>query len=240
MARAADPARGDQRLGVAHLRRQRVRRVHRGLLARPRRPPAVAAARRADAAAAAGDGAGQPGAARLKAIVLHANNAHDPYCVRYDPARAPYPARGLPQGVAPSAANIDAVRRDCANAVDASIGLLDAVIAALDRRPEPVFLVYTPDHGENLLDDGCASWGHALVHPTRRDTRVPAVFWPTRLARGACVAMGGAAVGGRRAPDARRPGVHAAGRRRRDLRRPAPAARRPGRRSAAGPLASAR
>ena len=37
--------------------------------------------------------------------------------------------------------------------------------------------MYTPDHGEALLDDGREIWSHALRHPTRWDTHVPAVFW---------------------------------------------------------------
>ena len=117
------------------------------------------------------------GPARLKAVVLHANNAHDPYCVRYDAARAPYPGRCLATGVAPSPANLAEVRLDYANAVDASVGFVNDVIAELDRRPQPAFLVFTPDHGENLLDDGRAIWGHARKHPTRWDSHVPAIFW---------------------------------------------------------------
>ena len=117
------------------------------------------------------------GPARLKAIVLHANNAHDPYCARYDAASAPYPGHCLPAGTSPSPANLAQVRFDYADAVDASIGFVDDVIAELDKRPQPAFLVYTPDHGENLLDDGRAIWGHARRHPTRWDTHVPAIFW---------------------------------------------------------------
>jgi glucan phosphoethanolaminetransferase (alkaline phosphatase superfamily) len=117
------------------------------------------------------------GPARLKAIVLHANNAHDPYCARYDAARAPYPGPCRTLAETPNAGNIDEVRLDYANAVDASVGFVNAVIAELDKRPQPAFLIYTPDHGENLLDDGRAIWGHARKHPTSWDTHVPAIFW---------------------------------------------------------------
>jgi len=125
------------------------------------------------------------GAAPLKAVVLHANNAHDPYCARYDPAHAPYAAACLGVGVQPNASNIGQVRHDYANAVDASVGFVNAVIAQLERRPEPAFLVFSPDHGENLLDDGRLFWGHALRRPTRWDTRVPAVFWANAAWRSA-------------------------------------------------------
>ena len=115
--------------------------------------------------------------APLKAIVLHANNAHTPYCSRYDRAQAPYPVDCSAGVDAVSPANLAQVRASYANAVDASVGLLDDVIDALSRRPEPTFLVYAPDHGENLLDDGRELWNHALRRPTRWDARVPVVFW---------------------------------------------------------------
>jgi glucan phosphoethanolaminetransferase (alkaline phosphatase superfamily) len=115
--------------------------------------------------------------APLKAIVLHANNAHDPYCARYDPARAPYPASCLDLGIEPSPANLATVRATYANAVNASVGFVNEVIATLDRQPQPAFLIFSPDHGENLLDDGRAIWGHSRRYPTRWDTHVPAIFW---------------------------------------------------------------
>ena len=117
------------------------------------------------------------GPAALKAVVLHANNAHDPYCVRYDQSRSPYPASCLDLGVASSRDNLRDVRMNYANAVDASIGFVNDVIAQLEHRPEPAFLVFSPDHGENLLDDRRGIWGHARRAPTRWDTHVPAVFW---------------------------------------------------------------
>ena len=38
-------------------------------------------------------------------------------------------------------------------------------------------MIFTPDHGENPLDDSRAIRQHALRHPTQRDTHVPAIFW---------------------------------------------------------------
>lgn len=123
--------------------------------------------------------------APLKAVLLHTNGAHDPYCVRFDAAHAPYPSRCANPGEAPDPANLEAVKANYANAVDASVGFVDDVIAELARHPEPAFLVYSPDHGENLLDDGRALWGHARRHPTRWDVHVPAVFWANAAWRAA-------------------------------------------------------
>ena len=78
---------------------------------------------------------------------------------------------------APDADNIDDVRRDYANAVDASVGFINRVIEELGKRPEPVFFVFSPDHGENLLDDGRGIFTHAMRRPSRWDSQVPAIFW---------------------------------------------------------------
>jgi glucan phosphoethanolaminetransferase (alkaline phosphatase superfamily) len=117
------------------------------------------------------------GPAPLKAVVLHPNNAHEPYCTRYDPAHAPYGVDCKPLHGAPVAANIGDVRIEYANAVDASVGFVNRVIEELEKRPEPAFLIFSPDHGENLLDDGREIYSHALRRPSRWDTQVPAIFW---------------------------------------------------------------
>jgi len=115
--------------------------------------------------------------ARLKAIVLHPLNAHDPYCIRYDHAKAPYAVQCRRERVLPQAGEIDDFRLGYANAVDASVGFVNRVIEELDKRPEPVFLLYSSDHGENLMDDGRRIWAHAMRRPSRWDTQVPAIFW---------------------------------------------------------------
>src|SRR4051812_18558360 len=110
-------------------------------------------------------------------VVLHAYGAHARSCWRVDPkARARRGACPLSND-GPTAADIGQWRTAYAGAVDASVLFLNRVIAQLDRVPGEAFLVYTPDHGENLLDDDRALYGHALRHPTAWDIRVPAVFW---------------------------------------------------------------
>ncbi|MFL6628609.1 MAG: sulfatase-like hydrolase/transferase, partial [Vitreoscilla sp.] len=122
--------------------------------------------------------------APLKGIVLHANNAHDPYCDRFDAASAPY-AVDCAGGGAWNQQRLSEMRLAYADAVDASVGFLNEVVAALDRRAEPVFVVYTPDHGEGLMDDGRGIALHALRQATSWDTHVPAVFWANRAWRDA-------------------------------------------------------
>lgn len=112
-----------------------------------------------------------------KAIVLHAYNAHDPYCHRFDPASAPYPVDCARLNTAPDPSLAAPLRLSYADAIDASMAFLGGVIDTLRREPGEAFLVFTPDHAENLDDDARQLFGHALRRPTRWDTRVPAVFW---------------------------------------------------------------
>jgi glucan phosphoethanolaminetransferase (alkaline phosphatase superfamily) len=115
--------------------------------------------------------------APLKAVVLHANNAHEPYCDRFTVASAPYAVDCPDISRRWDKARIGEMRLAYADAVDVSIGLVNAVIAELDRHAEPAFLVFSPDHGEGLMDDGREIVSHARLKATRWDTRVPAVFW---------------------------------------------------------------
>ena len=121
----------------------------------------------------------------LQAVVLHAYNAHEPYCLRFEAAHAPYPASCEPRDMRPDPANFSAIRRNYANAIDASVGFVNDVIARLEARPEPVILVFSPDHAENLFDDGRALYGHERRHPTSWDTHVPAIFWSNAAWRAA-------------------------------------------------------
>lgn len=118
----------------------------------------------------------KPPAARWS-VVLHVTGAHEPYCSRFDRRQAPLGDRCAEMGEVPTPTSRDAWRAMYGNAVDASVGFVNAVIDRLERQPGPVFLVFTPDHAENLLDDRRRLHGHALRTPSLWDTRVPAVFW---------------------------------------------------------------
>ncbi|HEY8974454.1 MAG TPA: sulfatase-like hydrolase/transferase [Burkholderiaceae bacterium] len=112
-----------------------------------------------------------------KALVLHAYNAHDGYCGRFDPATAPYKVDCARLNAVTGPADAAALRLGYADAIDASIGWIDGVIDTLRREPGEAFLLFTPDHGENLYDDSRQLYEHALRTPTRWDTHVPAIFW---------------------------------------------------------------
>ena len=112
-----------------------------------------------------------------KIIVLHANNAHYPYCQRYDKKNAPYQVDCDRLSPAPVASELAEQKIAYSNAVDKSVGFVNQVIERSMQIPGEVFLVFTSDHGENFQDDRRALIGHELVHPTRWDIQVPLIFW---------------------------------------------------------------
>lgn len=107
-----------------------------------------------------------------KLIVLHAYNAHSPYVSRYRKTDAPF-------AVVESRAEVDRVQRWNAydNAIDESAKFLNAVIDSVSAESGEAFVLYTPDHAENMDDDARRLRDHALKFPTYWDTRVPAVMW---------------------------------------------------------------
>jgi hypothetical protein len=112
-----------------------------------------------------------------KALVIHTYDAHFPYCHRFDPRTAPIPVVCGALGSSPRRATLGNWVAAYDDAIAEALGFLDALIERLDASGEEVFLAYTPDHGENLLDDERGLYFHALSAPTRFDTRVPMIFW---------------------------------------------------------------
>jgi glucan phosphoethanolaminetransferase (alkaline phosphatase superfamily) len=114
-----------------------------------------------------------------KALVVHSYGAHQPYRERYVAATAPFAVDGksIPPGSLPTRSSIHEWWDDYDDAVDESFRFLAAVVARAEREPGEVFIVFTPDHGENLLDDSRGLTGHALKAPTWWDTHVPMIVW---------------------------------------------------------------
>lgn len=120
-----------------------------------------------------------------KLIVLHAYNAHAPYHERYDTSTAPFAADVARLRGSPSRSDLPVWWNAYDNAIDESMRFLRAVTARLGALDAQVFLAYTPDHGENMLDDARGLTLHALKRPTIWDTQVPLVVWSNPAWRGA-------------------------------------------------------
>ena len=113
-----------------------------------------------------------------KALVVHAYGAHAPYRDRYETARAPFPVdRARANGMWPERAAMDQWWNDYDNAVDESLRFLREVVARVEAAGGESVVVFTPDHGENMLDDARQLTAHALKRPTWWDTRVPLIVW---------------------------------------------------------------
>lgn len=115
--------------------------------------------------------------ATKKLLVLHAYNAHFNYADRYPPEEAAFPVTLDLNNRLIEREHLDEWWNAYDNAVSESMKFLDSLIARIDREPGHVFLLYTSDHGENMLDDDRDLTDHALNFPTIWDTRVPAVVW---------------------------------------------------------------
>lgn len=111
-------------------------------------------------------------------IVLHTYNAHYRYCSRYAHGTGPATPIDCRNGDAvPTAATRAQWLESYDGAVQETMRFIDETIARLDRAGGEAFLVYVPDHGENLADDERGLFLHALARPTRWDTRVPFIAW---------------------------------------------------------------
>jgi glucan phosphoethanolaminetransferase (alkaline phosphatase superfamily) len=113
-----------------------------------------------------------------KLIVVHAYNAHFNYCDRYEQAHALVKVDCAKfKDSLPSVDTRSSWLGAYDNATQESMRFIDELIETLKEQRGEVFLLYTPDHGENLLDDDRELFQHALAFPTRWDTRVPAIVW---------------------------------------------------------------
>ena len=109
-----------------------------------------------------------------KVIVLHAYNAHSPYRDRFDPKMAPF--KVLAAGERASSPN-ERLWNDYDNAIDETMRFLSEVTRRLEAQEGESFLLFTSDHGENMLDDARQLTAHALRVPTLWDTMVPGIAW---------------------------------------------------------------
>jgi glucan phosphoethanolaminetransferase (alkaline phosphatase superfamily) len=116
--------------------------------------------------------------AARKVIVLHLYNAHFPYFDRFRPEVAPFQVEtGLLQGTTPTRETLSLWWNAYDDAVDESLRFLGDLVDRLRGQSGDVFVVYLPDHGENMLDDERQLIQHALAFPTRFDVAVPMVVW---------------------------------------------------------------
>ena len=117
--------------------------------------------------------------ARRQLLVLHMRGSHYPYDLAYRAEARRFRPTLTEAGVAmpPSPRDRPAVVNSYDNTIVALDRFLERLILMLQAQTRPVFLMYTSDHGENLLDDERELFMHALPQASRYDLRVPLLFW---------------------------------------------------------------
>ncbi len=117
--------------------------------------------------------------ARRQLLVLHMRGSHYPYDLAYRADARRFRPTMSEAGVAmpPSSKHRAAVVNSYDNTIVALDRFLERLILMLQAQARPVFLMYTSDHGENLLDDERELFMHALPQASRYDLRVPLLFW---------------------------------------------------------------
>ncbi len=108
-------------------------------------------------------------------IVLHMAGSHFDYAARYRKMFERYPVTG---------SEVDRLRASYWNSVVMVQDFIVQVRHRLARTNDEALLVYTSDHGENLLEiEGLRE--HVTTRPTEYELKVPMLFWssPTFISR---------------------------------------------------------
>jgi glucan phosphoethanolaminetransferase (alkaline phosphatase superfamily) len=111
-------------------------------------------------------------------VVLHTEGAHNDYVDRYPESFRPHPVKRGGLGELTAREDRPAQRVAYANAVAYSQHFLAQVIAMLEQRDARSFLIYTPDHAENLWDDERGRILHGFA--TRIEFEIPLLMWASK------------------------------------------------------------
>ncbi len=112
-------------------------------------------------------------------LVLHMYGSHYDYDARYPPSDAKFrpTMTDLGIGADPSPRQRPGVLNSYDNTIVALDRFLQLLVERVGQTERPALLVYTSDHGENLLDDERGLFMHALPKISRHDLRVPLLIW---------------------------------------------------------------
>ena len=108
---------------------------------------------------------------RKNFIVLHMMGAHQLYSARYPQSRRKFTA-AQEYG---ATARIRAEKADYDNAVLYNDSVIDAVIRRFEDKD--AIVVYTPDHGEDVMEENVRMPGHYEMNPNRQMVEIPMIVW---------------------------------------------------------------
>ena len=111
-------------------------------------------------------------------IVLHMMGSHANYMDRYPAAEQRY-AVNTSAYLNPFAPDFRGAQRAAyMNAVGHSQRVVENIVARLRQEKDTDgFMIYVPDHGENMFDDGSGAMTHGRKHPSAFELRVPLLVW---------------------------------------------------------------
>jgi glucan phosphoethanolaminetransferase (alkaline phosphatase superfamily) len=111
-------------------------------------------------------------------VLMHIEGAHDQYVDRYPSSFRPHPL-SRDETVATTRPDRQALQKQAyTHAVAYSMHFVSQVITELERQNAYGLLVYAPDHGENLWDDGRNQILHGFG--TRVEFEIPLHVWASR------------------------------------------------------------
>ncbi len=111
-------------------------------------------------------------------VVLHTEGAHNDYVDRYPESFRAHPVRRGALGDPAARVDRSAQRIAYANAVAYTQHFLTQLIAMLEQSDARAFLVFAPDHAENLWDDERELSLHGFA--TRLEFEIPLFVWASR------------------------------------------------------------
>ena len=111
-------------------------------------------------------------------VVLHTEGAHNDYVDRYPESFRPHPVKRGGLGEFTAGEDRPAQRAAYANAVAYTQYFLVQLVALLEQRDARAFLVFAPDHAENLWDDERGRILHGFA--TRIEFEIPIFVWASR------------------------------------------------------------
>jgi glucan phosphoethanolaminetransferase (alkaline phosphatase superfamily) len=111
-------------------------------------------------------------------LVMHMGGSHTTYRLRYRPEQERYRVDSTALFSMRNKNHMEAARAAYSNTLLKNLAFVETVIAELEQQKNAhAFLVYAPDHGENIYDDGTSFMTHGRLKPSRYELRVPLLVW---------------------------------------------------------------
>ena len=111
-------------------------------------------------------------------LVIHMGGSHSSYGLRYRPEQERYPVDNAALSGIRHKNYKEAAWAAYSNTLLKNLAFVETVLAELEQQKDAhAFLVYAPDHGENIYDDGSNFMHHGRRLPSRYELAIPLLVW---------------------------------------------------------------